>query len=36
MYFVVIMAFALILSDNLPPDQCNLFPDLPVTHGKRL
>lgn len=36
MYFVVIMAFALILSDTLPPKQCNLFPDLPVTEGRSL
>lgn len=25
MYFVIIMAFALVLSDNLPPEACNLF-----------
>ena len=36
MYFVIIMAFALVLSDTLPPDRCNLFPDLPVTRGKSL
>ena len=30
------MAFALILSDTLPPEQCNLFPDQPVTQGASL
>lgn len=25
MYFIIIMAFAFVLSDGLPPEQCNLF-----------
>ncbi len=29
MYFVIIMAFALVLSDNLPPEACNLFGGMP-------
>ncbi|MBX3396104.1 MAG: M48 family metalloprotease [Phycisphaerae bacterium] len=29
MYFVIIMAFALVLSDNLPPEACNLFRSYP-------
>ncbi|MBN2560924.1 MAG: M48 family metalloprotease [Phycisphaerae bacterium] len=36
MYFVVIMAFALVLSDNLPPEQCNLLPGPSLTHGTPL
>ncbi|MFQ5429683.1 MAG: M48 family metallopeptidase [Phycisphaerae bacterium] len=33
MYFVVILAFALVLSDTLPPRQCNLFAGQPLTRG---
>ncbi len=36
MYFVVIMAFALVLSDTLPPRQCNLLAGLPLTGGAGL
>ena len=36
MYFLIIMAFALVLSENLPPSQLNLFDDLPVTAGTSL
>ncbi len=31
MYFVIIMAFALVLSDDLPPRQLNIFGDRPPT-----
>lgn len=36
MYFLIIMAFALVLSENLPPAQLNLFDGLPVTAGASL
>lgn len=36
MYFLIIMAFALVLSENLPPPQLNLFADLPLTTGTSL
>ncbi|MFH1419030.1 MAG: M48 family metallopeptidase [Planctomycetota bacterium] len=34
MYFVVIMAFALVLSDNLPPEQLNLWGPAPWADGR--
>lgn len=36
MYFLVIMAFALVLSENLPPQQSNLFSGLPLTGAASL
>lgn len=36
MYFLIIMAFALVLSDSLPPRSCNLFTHLPMTQGSTL
>lgn len=36
MYFLVIMAFALVLSDALPPDRLNLLSAAPVTQGTSL
>ncbi len=36
MYFVVIMAFALVLSENLPPQQCNLLAGYSVSGGAGL
>jgi len=36
MFFIVIMAFALVLSEGLPPSQCNLFAGSPYTAGSPL
>jgi STE24 endopeptidase len=33
MYFLILMAFALVLSENMPPAQLNLFGGLPLTGG---
>ena len=36
MYFIVIMAFALVLSDDLPPRVSSWFPVFPLATGKGL
>jgi STE24 endopeptidase len=36
MHFIIIMAFALVLSDDLPPDRCNLLSGPSLTQGRPL
>jgi STE24 endopeptidase len=36
MHFIIIMAFALVLSDDLPPDLCNLLSGPVLTQGRPL